>query len=180
MNILVFCSAQDVPEKYGKDAKELGTLIAQGGHTLVWGGSHYGLMKIVADAVQAAGGKTIGVTLELFAENARKNADEMAIAKTPSERKRMMLERADAVVVLPGGIGTLDEATEALALKRFNYHAKPVIFLDSDGFYEGFRMQWKRMEADGFFTTSTETNMLIESDLVRFVSTPQEVMEHLA
>src|SRR4051794_1668442 len=108
MNILVFCSAQDVPEKYTKAATELATLIAEGGHTLIWGGSDSGTMKVIADAAQAAGGKTHGVSMELMKELARKNADIMEVAKDLAERKAFMLERSDAVVALPGGIGTLD------------------------------------------------------------------------
>src|SRR5262249_25805986 len=107
MNVLVFCSAQDVPEKYKKDARELAMLIAKNGHTLIWGGSDVGNMKIIADAAQEAGGKIIGVCTELFSGKARKNADEMIITKNLAERKKVMLERCDAIVVLAGGIGTL-------------------------------------------------------------------------
>jgi len=180
MNICIFCSAQDVPEKYGRDAVELATLIAKSGHTLVWGGSNYGTMRVIADAAQAAGGKVVGITTELFAPKARANADEMIVTKTLDERKKLMIERADAIVVLAGGIGTLDEATEAIALKRMRVHTKPVIVLNTDGFYEGFKAQWQRMEDEGFFTKSTETDMLVESDLVLFVDTPEKVIEHLA
>ncbi len=180
MNILIYCSAQDVPEKYGRDASELAALIAKAGHTLVWGGSDYGTMKLIADAAQGAGGKIIGVTNELFAQKARKNADEMIVTKDLSERKAVMLEKADAIVVLAGGIGTLDEATDALAHKRIGSHAKHIIFLDTDGFYDGFRMQWQRMEAEGFFSRSKETEVLKEGDLVIFAKTPEEVMKYLA
>ena len=103
MNICVFCSANELPDGYTKPAAELATMIAQAGHTMIWGGSNYGLMKVIADSAQAAGGKIVGISLEFFKNYARPNADEMIIAKTLAERKALFLERSDALVVLVGG-----------------------------------------------------------------------------
>jgi uncharacterized protein (TIGR00730 family) len=178
MNVLIFCSAQNVPEKYTNDAAEFATLLAQNGHTLVWGGSNVGTMKVIADAAQAAGGKIVGISMEFFAHKSRKNADEMVVTKDLSERKKVMLERADAVVVLAGGIGTLDEATEILALKRHGEHAKHVIFLDTDGFYDGFKMQLERMQKEGFLDTADGDGR--GERLIDFATTPEEAMQHLA
>lgn len=178
MNVLVFCSAQDVHEKYTKAAAEFATLLAQNGHRLIWGGSDSGTMKVIADAAQAAGGKIVGISVEFFKHKARPNADEMIVTKDLGERKRVMLERADAVVVLAGGIGTLDEATEILALKRHGDHAKHVIFLDTDGFYDGMKMQLKRMEDDGFL--ANKDSDLAEGRLFDFARTPEEVLQYLA
>ncbi|NED09861.1 TIGR00730 family Rossman fold protein, partial [Streptomyces sp. SID6648] len=86
------------------------------GHTLVWGGSDVGLMKVVADGVQETGGRLLGVSVDFLAAKAREGADEMVIAKDLAERKRLLLEKADAVVIMVGGTGTLDEATEILEL----------------------------------------------------------------
>jgi uncharacterized protein (TIGR00730 family) len=180
MNILVFCSSQNVAEKYKKDAAELGTLIAKAGHTLVWGGSEVGMMKTLADAAQAAGGRIVAITAELIASRARKNADELVVTKDLHERKKAMFERADAVVALAGGTGTLDEAVTALEQKRLYSYDRPVIFLDTDGFYTGLKMQLERMEADGFLANNSGVDFIVDGNIAKFATTPEEVMQLLA
>ena len=177
MNVLVFCSAQDIPEKYTKAASEFASLVARNGHTLVWGGSDRGTMKTIADAAQAEGGKIVGISMELLKHNVRRNTDELYIGKDLAERKRLMLERSDAIVVLAGGIGTLDEATEVLALKRHRYHNKPVVFLDTGGFYYGMRTQLARMEEEGFLKNMDKDTE--EETLFYFAETPEEVMRYI-
>jgi len=172
MNICVFCSASDVDKKYTDAARELATLIARGGHTLVWGGSNKGTMKVIADTAQAAGGKIVGITMELLRASARQNADEMLILPNLGERKAKLLERSDALVVLPGGLGTLDEITEALELKKHSLHDKPVVFLSTAHFYEGFEMQLERMDREGFLPRAL-------SELLFFADTPQDVMRYI-
>ena len=107
----------DVAAKYAEPATELGRGLAKEGHALVWGGTDSGLMKIVSDAVKHSGGKIIGITMENIRDTARSDADELVVAKGLSERKNVMRERADAFVLLPGGIGSLDEITEILKRK---------------------------------------------------------------
>ena len=150
MNIGVFLSAADLGEQYTVPAKEFGRLIGEGGHSLVWGGSESGLMKVVADAVQASGGRLIGVSVEFLQDVARKDADEMVVARDLAHRKAELLLRSDAVVVMVGGTGTLDEATEILELKKHGMHTKPVVVLNSAGFYDGLEQQFRRMESEGF------------------------------
>ena len=139
MNICVFCSASDVDKKYTDDARTFATLLANAGHTLVWGGTNKGTMKVIADAAQDAGGRVVGATFELLKANVRPNADEMYVLPTLGERKAKLLELSDAIVVLPGGIGTLDEVTEVLELKKHSLHNKAIVFLNTDGFYNGFK-----------------------------------------
>lgn len=177
MNILVFCSAQDVPQNYTAAARELATLIARGGHTLVWGGSNEGTMKEIADAAQVAGGKIIGVSMDFFKHKARPNADEMVVTRDLSERKKVMLEKADAIVVLAGGLGTLDEVSEVLALKRHGDHAKAVVFLNTDGFYDGLKTQIARMEREGFL--ASKDGDVVAGTLMRFADTPKDAMRYL-
>jgi uncharacterized protein (TIGR00730 family) len=150
MNIGVFLSAADLGEQYTEPAREFGKLIGDGGHTLVWGGSESGLMKVVADSVQEAGGRLVGVSVVFLQDKARANADEMVIAPDLAHRKAELLRRSDAVVVMVGGTGTLDEATEILELKKHGLHGKPVVLLNSAGFYDGLAQQLRRMEAEGF------------------------------
>ncbi|MFC8066568.1 TIGR00730 family Rossman fold protein [Streptomyces sp. NPDC057293] len=150
MNICVFLSAADLDARYTGPAKEFGELLGKGGHTLVWGGSDTGLMKVVADGVQGSGGRLLGVSVDSLAAKAREGADEMVIAKDLAERKRLLLERADAVVIMVGGTGTLDEATEILELKKHGHTDKPVVLLNTAGFYDGLKEQFRRMEDEGF------------------------------
>ncbi|WP_327288572.1 TIGR00730 family Rossman fold protein [Streptomyces sp. NBC_01198] len=150
MNIGVFLSSADLGEQYTQPAREFGRLIGEGGHTLVWGGSESGLMKVVADSVQKAGGRLVGVSVVFLRDSARADADEMVIAPDLAQRKAELLRRSDAVVVMVGGAGTLDEATEILELKKHGLHAKPVVLLNSAGFYDGLELQLRRMDAEGF------------------------------
>ncbi|MBB5116821.1 lysine decarboxylase [Streptomyces eurocidicus] len=150
MNITVFCSAADLDARYTGPAREFASLIGRGGHTMVWGGSESGLMKVMADGVQESGGRLVGVSVEFLAAKARKGADEMVITRDLAERKAQLLARGDAVVVMVGGMGTLDEATEILELKKHGMHGKPVVLLNTAGFYDGLKQQFQRMEAEGF------------------------------
>ncbi|MFF7179090.1 TIGR00730 family Rossman fold protein [Streptomyces sp. NPDC008121] len=150
MNICVFLSAADLDERYTTPAREFATLLGKAGHTLVWGGSDSGLMKVVADGVQQAGGRLVGVSVEFLAAKARPDADEMVFAKDLAERKALLLTRCDAIVIMVGGTGTLDEATEILELKKHALHTKPVVLLNTAGFYDGLKAQFRRMEEEGF------------------------------
>ncbi|CAL9537651.1 TIGR00730 family Rossman fold protein [Streptomyces sp. enrichment culture] len=150
MNICVFLSAADLDDRYTGPAREFAELLAKGGHTLVWGGSDAGLMKVVADAAQQAGGRLVGVSVEFLAHKARPGCDEMVMTKDLAERKAELLARSDAIVIMVGGTGTLDEATEILELKKHGLHTKPVVLLNTAGFYDGLKQQFRRMEAEGF------------------------------
>lgn len=150
MKICVFLSAADLDEHYTRPARELAELLGKGGHTLVWGGSDTGLMKVVADGVRETGGRLVGVSVTFLREWARQDADEMVFADDLAERKALLLARADAVVVMAGGLGTLDEVTEILELKKHGLHDKPVVLLNTAGFYNGLTLQLRRMEEEGF------------------------------
>ncbi|MFE3192639.1 TIGR00730 family Rossman fold protein [Nocardia sp. NPDC059240] len=172
MDICVFLSAADLDERYTGPAREFAELIGKGGHTLVWGGSDVGLMKVVADGVQDSGGRLVGVSVEFLRGKARANADEMIIAADLAERKATLLARADAVVVMVGGTGTLDEATEILEMKKHGLHRKPVVLLNTAGFYDGLLTQFERMEAEGFLPIPL-------ADLVHFADQPAAAMAYL-
>lgn len=150
MRICVFLSAADLDDRYTRPAREFAKLLGKGGHTLVWGGSDVGLMKVVADGVQEAGGRLVGVSVRFLASKVRPGVDEMVIAEDLAERKRLLLEKADAVVIMVGGTGTLDEATEILELKKHGHTEKPVVLLNTAGFYDGLKEQFRRMEDEGF------------------------------
>ncbi|MER5530505.1 TIGR00730 family Rossman fold protein [Streptomyces sp. NPDC002677] len=172
MRICVFLSAADLDDRYTRPARDFAKLIGKGGHTLVWGGSNVGLMKVVADGVQEAGGRLLGVSVEFLANKVRPGADEMVIASDLAERKRLLLEKADAVVIMVGGTGTLDEATEILELKKHGRTHKPVVLLNTAGFYDGLEEQFRRMEAEGFLPRPL-------AELMFFAEEPAEALAHL-
>ncbi|MGW6400546.1 LOG family protein [Streptomyces sp. NPDC055134] len=172
MNICVFLSAADLADRYTRPAREFAELLGKGDHTLVWGGSESGLMKVVADGVQEAGGRLVGVSVDFLADRARANADEMVIARDLAERKALLLEKADAVVIMVGGTGTLDEATEILELKKHGKHNKPVVLLNSAGFYDGLKQQFRRMDDEGFLP-------LPLTELVFFAEEPVGALAYL-
>ncbi|WP_156726235.1 LOG family protein [Streptomyces apocyni] len=172
MNICVFLSAADLDERYTRPAREFAELLAKGGHTLVWGGSDVGLMKVVADGVEAAGGALVGVSVDFLAAKTRPGVDRMVIARDLAERKALLLENADAVVVMVGGTGTLDEATEIMELKKHGKTDKPVVLLNTAGFYDGLKEQFRRMEDEGFLP-------LPLTELVFFAEEPVAALAYL-
>lgn len=172
MNICVFLSAADLDERYTEPARAFAELLGKGGHTLVWGGSDKGLMKVVADEVQASGGRLVGISVDFLRQQARAGADEMVITADLSERKAVLLERSDALMVMPGGLGTLDEATEILELRKHRRHDKPVVLLNTAGFYDGLVIQLRRMEQDGFLPVPLD-------ELVFVAEEPDAAMEYL-
>ena len=170
--ICVFCAANEVEEKYVKDAEILGLLMVKNGYNLVWGGSNKGLMKVMADTVQNAEGKIIGVTMEFLKDHRRINADEMTIAKDLPERKKLLLNKANAIVLLVGGIGSLDEVAEMLEFKKHNLHNKPIVALNTDNFYGGLKTQFLRMKKDGFLTKELD-------ELIYFADSPKDALNYI-
>ena len=170
--IAVFCSAENLPEKYTRPAKEFAKLMVRNGYGLVWGGSDAGLMSIVAREVKEQGGRIIGVSVKYLKEIALEHAHEMIIAKNLGERKAIILAHCHAVVALVGGTGTLDEISEAIELKKHGVHHKPILLINTDHFYQGFKTQLQTMHAHGLLQEPVE-------ELIHFVDTPREAMEFL-
>ncbi len=129
-------------------------------------------MKVMADSVQEAGGKIYGVTMEMLKESRRMNADEMIIARDLPERKKLLLKKSDAIILLVGGIGSLDEVTEILEYKKHNVHNKPMVVLNTDNFYEGLEKQFTRMKKDGFLPKKNEK-------LLFFADSPSQAIEYI-
>ena len=172
MRICVFCSASVVRERFAEEGRVFAGLLASRGHTLVWGGSDKGLMKEVAGSAKAAGGRIVGVTMELLKATARQDADEMHVEVDLVARKAKMLASSDAFVGLVGGTGTLDEVIEILELKTLRVHEKPIVILNTDGFYDDFRNQFGRMEREGLLHRPL-------SELVFFAETPEQAILYL-
>lgn len=149
----VFSSSSDaVAPRFFAVAAEVGRLMAQRGITLVYGGGKIGLMGATARAVHLHGGRVVGVIPHYLRrlEVAYEAADELIVAKDLRERKAIMEERAGGFLALPGGFGTLEEILEILTLKQLGQHAKPIVFLNLDGFYDPLFAQFDRLYQDGF------------------------------
>ncbi len=138
-SIAVFCaSAEGADPAYLAAAVELGQALAIRNIRLVYGGAKVGLMRAVADAALAEGGQVVGIipTVLVDLEVAHDGLTELCITDTMHTRKAMMGERSDAFVALPGGFGTFEELFEVLAWQTLKIHAKPVLLLNINGFYD--------------------------------------------
>ena len=139
MNIVVYCSSQEgLDSKFQQLATALGTWIGQNGHTLLYGGSNAGLMHITAAAVHEAGGHVVGIIPEMFRHRIDPLCDEVVYTANLGDRKQHMIEHGDVFVVMPGGIGTIDEWMSTLAVMTIgNDDPRPIIVADLDGLYDG-------------------------------------------
>lgn len=138
-SICVFCaSSESVDNNYKKIAKKLGREIGKKGIDLVYGGASIGLMGCIARGVHEEKGNVIGVLPQFFRSKDIEyhDADELIVTKDMRERKAKMDERSDAFIVLPGGMGTLEEAMEILSMRQLNLTDKPLVFINSNGFYD--------------------------------------------
>jgi len=149
-SICVFCSSSDlIDEVYFKTAIDLGCQIGGLNLDLVYGGGGIGLMGAVARSVHKNGGKVVGVFPEFLREKDKgfeyTEADELIIAETMRIRKAIMDERADAFIVLPGGIGTLEEAIEIMSMKQLGLTEKPLAFVNTNNFYDGLVSNFQMM-----------------------------------
>ncbi len=137
-NICIFCSSSDsLEEIYYKEAEILGRLLAENGYNIVYGGSELGIMYKTAKAAKNSGAKITGVMPEkLFKKCGNKSfCDEFYITTGMRERKAKLDEKSDAVIALAGGFGTLEELSEMIVQKQLRYNDKPIIILNTDGFY---------------------------------------------
>ncbi|MHB9034613.1 MAG: LOG family protein [Anaerolineae bacterium] len=139
MRICVYCSSSsEVAECYKQAARDLGRLLGGGGHELIYGAGNIGLMGELAGAAKAAGGRVVGIIPRRLADYglAYNLADEIVVTETMAERKQAMESRAEAFIGLPGGIGTLEELLQVMTLKQLQYLAKPIILINTCGFYD--------------------------------------------
>ncbi len=158
MNICVFCSSKStLSSDTFAQAEIFSEKLAQGGHTLVYGGASLGLMGFFADQVLVRGGKVIGVMPENVFDHeiAHFNLTELIYTKDMLDRKKKMIELSDAFVVFPGGIGTMDEAIEVITWKTVYHFSKPIIFFNWENFWDPFFSMLKNFEKTGLFYPET-------------------------
>lgn len=151
-SIAVFCAAAEgARPEYREAAEHLGRLLAARGLGLIYGGADVGLMGAVADASLAAGGHVTGVIPQVLVEKevAHSRVQELHVVDTMHTRKRLMGELAAAFVILPGGFGTFEELFEVLAWQTLKLHAKPVVLINTAGFYDKLLDFLEVCEAEG-------------------------------
>lgn len=151
--LCVYCaSGLELDPKYYDAGVELGRGLAERGWGLVYGGGRAGVMGSVALATKAAGGRVVGVIPDFMVERelAYREADELIITNSMRDRRRIMEERAEAFVALPGGFGTLEELIEILMGRLLNRHAKPLVLVNQDGFYDDLLGFFDKLVNEGF------------------------------
>ncbi len=151
--VCVYCaSSLSIDPAYLRLAAEVGTELGRRGHWLVSGGGRVSMMGELARAARAAGAHTVGVIPRVLMtrEVADSDADDLVVTTGMRDRKAAMDERADAFLGLPGGIGTLEEVFEVWTSRSLGMHAKPVVLLDPDGFYDGLRDWLEGLVSRGF------------------------------
>lgn len=139
-SVCVYCGSRPGNDaRYAEVAREVGHWIGSRGGQLVYGGGRSGLMGIVADSALDAGGTVVGIIPRALVDRelAHKGCQELLVVETMHERKRLMAERADAFMALPGGIGTFEEFFEVWTWRQLGYHDKPVGLLNTGGYYDG-------------------------------------------
>lgn len=174
--VCVFCGSNPgFDPAYLRSAEEMGRAMAARGIGLVYGGGNVGLMGKVADTVMAAGGEVIGIIPEglMRREVGHTEVTELHVVRTMHERKKMMADRADAFVALPGGLGTWEEFCEVLTWTQLGIHAKPGGVLNVLGYYDPLLAMFDRAVEDGFVRAEHRALALTETD-------PERLLDRLA
>jgi hypothetical protein len=158
-SVCVYCGSRfGVDPAYARDAADTGTMLARNGWGLVYGAGDVGLMGTVAKSAQAAGGRTFGVIPQhlVAREVGKRDLDTYVVTETMHERKKVMFMNADAIVMLPGGAGSLDEFFEALTWRQLALHAKPIFLLDTAGYWQPLDALIGHIVAHGFADPSLQ------------------------
>jgi uncharacterized protein (TIGR00730 family) len=175
-SLCVFCgSKMGGDTAYEEAARELGSRMAAAGVRLVYGGGGIGLMGALAETVLAEGGRVTGVIPEFLMayEVGDPGVTELVLTENMHERKSRMFDLSDAVVVLPGGLGTLDETFEIITWKQLQQHAKPVVILNAGGYWTPLEAMVDSIIENGFAHPKVK-------ELYTVVDTPAEVLPALA
>ena len=175
-SIAVFCGSNfGASDAYAEGARALGQALARRSLTLVYGGSHKGLMGVVADAVLGAGGAVTGIITQRLADHghAHPQLTGVEIVADMNARKRAMSQRADGFVVLPGGIGTLEELFEVWAMSQIEGHSKPIGLLDIREFFAPLLNCIEHLVEQRFLPASHRDMLIVERS-------PEALLERFA
>lgn len=171
----IFCaSSPKLRQVFFDDAKQLTQLLVGAGYGIVYGGGSVGLMGCVADEALRLGGEVIGIIPNFMVEVEwqHKGVADMRLTNTMAERKRMLIDLADVIFILPGSTGTMDELFDAMADKKLGLLHKPIVVLNTDGFYDSLRVQLVKMVEENFMKQC-------HLDTVYFASTPSDAINYL-
>jgi uncharacterized protein (TIGR00730 family) len=167
LSLCVYCGSRSGEDPaYAEAARAVGEQIGRIGAQLVYGGGRAGLMGIVADAALAAGARVVGVIPQalMSRELGHAGLNELHVVDTMHERKRLMAERSDAFVALPGGIGTLEELFEVWTWRQLGYHDKPLGLLNVGGYYDRLLAFLGETEAQGFVQPAQSRLLQVDVD----------------
>ena len=179
-SLCVYCGANPgAAPAYAEAARQLGAAMADAGVRLVYGGGSVGLMGIVARAVMTNGGNVTGIIPQFLKDREvmLREVPDLIVTADMHERKRLMFQRSDAFIALPGGIGTLEEVVEVMTWAQLDQHAKPVMILNIDGFWNPLIELFRRMAAEGFLNKAflgSHTDLPVE-----IVERVDDVIPHL-
>jgi|LSQX01.2.fsa_nt_gb uncharacterized protein (TIGR00730 family) len=176
MKVAAYCGSRPgVRPEYMDFAAKFGKALAENGHTLVFGGSHVGLMGAVANGVLDNGGNVIGVVpdVEYIKSVEHKTLTKTYYTATMSERRNKMIELSDVYVVLPGGPGTLDEMSEVYCLNQLDIDKKPCIMANVAGYYDMLKAFYTQMMTEGFLVDDSLDELI-------FVSSVEEIIDIIA
>lgn len=174
-NICVFASSSNfLADFYYHDASELGKLIGQNGYNIVYGGSTLGMMWACAEQVKLNGGKIYGVMPKKLVDMGCRtdNCDEFHLAEGMRDRKAKMDEISDAVIALAGGFGTLEELAEMIVQKQLGYNKKPIVILNTDGFYDNLLRFFDNIISEKFANK-------VSRDLFYIAHSPQDAIDYI-
>ncbi|NOT71564.1 MAG: TIGR00730 family Rossman fold protein [Hyphomicrobium sp.] len=163
-SICVYCgSGKGLNPAYAVTARKFGKALAEANIRLVYGGGSLGLMGEVAKSVLGAGGKVTGIIPEFLGakEKMLKDVDELIVVEDMHVRKRLMFERSDAFVALPGGIGTLEELVEQLTWSQLGRHTKPIVVANIDGFWTPFLDLLSHMKGETFIRAGLDVHFAV-------------------
>ena len=167
MKICVYLSASvDAPRPFFEHARALGRRLGEGGHSLVYGGGNIGTMQEVAAGAKEKGAEVVSVIPRFFhnEELTFEESDELILTEDLQERRRIMMERADAAIALPGGFGTLEEVAEFLTARQLGFHHKPLVLVDLDGFWSGYLDLIDRMRTEKMIHEDHRDLILVSPD----------------
>ncbi len=171
-SICVYCGSSDGTDPAMlRAAEDLGRAMGEAGIELVYGGGNHGLMGALARSVLAAGGHVTGIIPDFLRSRERMldGAQEMVVVADMHTRKRLMFERADAFVALPGGIGTLEELVEQMTWVQLDRHSKPVVIADIGGFWGPFLSLIDHMREAGFIRAAADVRYHVASSVTEII-----------
>ena len=172
-NISIFCGAHEGNNpKYAEEAKKVAESIAKKGINVVFGGGNVGLMKIISDTALDNGVEVLGISLKSLhaLELANPRLKEIVVTDTLLDRKDEFMSRSDAFVVLPGGVGSLDELAEIMASNQLGIINKPVGILNTEGYYDHLLSWFNKAVEEGFISPANLKELLVSDS-------PQELVE---